>query len=850
MKNFYLVLRFSLRQLWRQKWQTTLLIIGILLGVAVVIAIDYSNQSSKAAINLSAESITGKSTHQIVSSGIGVQDELFSEMKRNGILNEASPIVEGFVNVLNFNQQPFLLLGIDPFLDYPFRSYYGGNDLQLTYLVSIIAEKDTALVSKDLADEFGVALGDKISYIYQGRESDLKIVGFINSNEPVVRETIKGIILVDISTAQSAFNKIGFLDRVEMILKSEDELQKVQEFLPDGLVIRSTQEQNFQQESMIASFQLNLTALSLLALIVGGFLIYNTMTFSVVQRIELIGLYRSLGFHKSEIFTMVIFEALVIGVIGTFLGVIVGSILGKGTVNLILQTINDLYFVTNVKDASLPVESIIKGIGLGIFITIFVSIPPAIEATQITPRMANIRSDLEDNFRKYFKSVVLLEMLLVGLASFLLFSPLFRNIWWAFLATFFIVIAFSVFTAITMYLLLPRISRFMKRKIGMIPGMATRDLYRSLSRTSVAVASLMVAVAVTIGMTLMINSFRSTVSIWLMETLGGDIYISVPNQFANRSGGAIDEEIVSNIIQYPQIEKYDTLLTITGITENGDMQINVISNDEIAYERIFSSLQIPKERVWEELQNNKVLVSEPLANRISKKLGDQITLHTPIGLIDFEVLGIFSDYTSSQGYLMIPRSVFNSYWINDSITALSLILDKGINVEEAVRQIKNQVVGFDQQLIIRSNKDLRSDVLVVFDRTFAITNSLRLITTVVSFIGILSATLIILNERKREFGILKAIGMKTKEIAQLILYETGFMGLIAGIFAIPTGIIISVILVFVINLRSFGWTIQFNLDFWSLSQGILIALVASLLASIYPLIKIHRLSPIEVIRNE
>jgi putative ABC transport system permease protein len=337
--------------------------------------------------------------------------------------------------------------------------------------------------------------------------------------------------------------------------------------------------------------------------------------------------------------------------------------------------------------------------------------------------------------------------------------------------------------------------------------MAARELYRSLSRTAVAVSSLMVAVSVTIGMAMMINSFRYTVSIWLKETLAGDIYISVPNQFSNRSSAYIDQETVRSIYEYPEINKIDTLLTTNGISDFGDLQINVITNDEIAYERIFTKTGVPIENIWNNLLLEKILIAEPLANRFDLDINDVLPIETPTAKVSFEIIGIFSDYSSSQGYIMMPRSVFEKYWKNEEITAISINLDKDKNVNDAVREIKTQVGQYNQQLFVRSNQNLRDDVMVVFDRTFAITNALRFIATMVSFIGILSATLIILLDRKREFGMLKAIGFRQKELNQLVLTETGLMGFFAGIFAIPTGIVISLILVYVINLRSFGWTI-------------------------------------------
>ena len=850
MKSVRLLLKFSVRHLIRQGWQTILLVIGILLGVAVVIAIDYANESSKKAISLSSQSITGKATHQILASGSGIPEDYFTEMMRTGVFKEATPVIEGYVNVSEFDQQAILILGIDPILDFPFRQYYGSEDDQLSKLVAIISEPGSGIIAKDLAEEFDLSLGDEINYIFEGKPGKIKIVGLIASDEPIVRESLKGLIIVDIATAQTAFNKIGFLDRIELIIHNTTQEEIIENNLPPGLIIRSTAEQNQQLNNMVGAFQLNLTALSLLALVVGGFLIYNTMTFSVIQRRELIGLYRSLGFYRSEIFFMILFEALIIGIIGTFFGVIVGIALGSQTVNLILQTINDLYYVTTVKSVTIPMESVVKGIVLGIFATILVSIPPAIEAMQVTPRTAKIRSGYEEKVRKNLLLLSILGIILFIISYFLLFSPYFKNLWWAFLATLLVVIGFSIFAALGLFLILPGLSKILKRYFGLIPGIAARELYRSLSRTAVAVSSLMVAVSVTIGMSMMINSFRYTVSIWLQETLAGDIYISVPNQFSNRSSAFIDHEIVKIVYDYPDIKSIDSLLTINGISDFGDLQINVITNDKIAYERIFTKTVEPVEEIWTDLELGKILIAEPLAQRFNLEVQEMLPIETPAGKVDFEIIGIFSDYTSSQGYIMMTRSVFEKYWDNQEVTAISINLNENKDINVALKELKSQLSQINQELLIRSNQSLRNDVLVVFDRTFAITNALRFIATLVSFIGILSATLIILLDRKREFGMLKAIGFRQKELNQLVLTETGLMGFFAGIFAIPTGIVISLILVFVINLRSFGWTIQFYLDFWSIMQGVIIAMLAAFVAAIYPLRRLSQLKPIMVMRDE
>ena len=171
-------------------------------------------------------------------------------------------------------------------------------------------------------------------------------------------------------------------------------------------------------------------------------------------------------------------------------------------------------------------------------------------------------------------------------------------------------------------------------------------------------------------------------------------------------------------------------------------------------------------------------------------------------------------------------------------------------VSNTVKNLQSMVSKVDQKVIIRDNRTLRNDALEVFDRTFAITNALRFIATLVSIIGILSAVLLIVVERKKEFGILKALGIKAEDLWKLILTETGLMGLFAGLFAIPTGIVISLILVYIINLRSFGWTIHFSFNWVSIGQTLVIAIISAGIAGIYPVYRIIRMKTIKVLRYE
>jgi putative ABC transport system permease protein len=261
------------------------------------------------------------------------------------------------------------------------------------------------------------------------------------------------------------------------------------------------------------------------------------------------------------------------------------------------------------------------------------------------------------------------------------------------------------------------------------------------------------------------------------------------------------------------------------------------------------SLQ-PPEQVWAAMQAGKVIISEPLARRFGLlEKGSVLTLYTPGGPKDFAVEAVFYDYASSQGALFINMDVYQRIWQDNGVSAVGLRLQPGRSPDEITRELQDGLVS-DQQLVIRPNRALREDVMAVFDRTFAITGALRILATVVAFIGVLNTLLLLQMEKKREVGILRALGLTGAQLWKLTMLETGLMGLTAGVLAAPTGYALALILVYIINQRSFGWTLQLLIDPWAFGQAVLVALSAALLAGIYPAQRLSRLAAADEIRFE
>jgi putative ABC transport system permease protein len=285
-------------------------------------------------------------------------------------------------------------------------------------------------------------------------------------------------------------------------------------------------------------------------------------------------------------------------------------------------------------------------------------------------------------------------------------------------------------------------------------------------------------------------------------------------------------------------------------TPSGIIQVSGTDNPRFGQERQFKQINIPADQVWAQMQAGGVLVSEPLANRLNlAAAGSTVTLSTPIGPVDFKVTGIFYDYSSSEGSLFMALDVYRRIWADQGVTAVALRLGPGQNPEQLAKMLQDQL-STGQRLLIRSNQTLREDVMAVFDRTFAITSALRLLATVVAFIGVLNTLLLLQLEKQREIGILRALGLTQAQMWGLTMLETGLMGLAAGILAMPTGYVLSLILVYVINRRSFGWTLQMSLSPEAFLQGVLISVVAALVAGIYPAWRMGRRVTAEALRNE
>ena len=826
------------------------MVLGISMGVAVVVGIDIANTSASRAFDLSTEAIVGRATHYISGGSQGVDESLYVDLRRSGLEIPSAPIITDYVTSPQMDGTTLQLLGIDPFTEAPFRNYLGdASGVPYKGLTNFLIRPNSVLLSQNLADRYSLDPGSEFKINYAGRDIDVSVADLLEPFDSLTRQTLDGLLLVDIATAQEITGRFGRVDRVDLILPDEDtgDLQAIQEVLPPGVLILPNEVRSGTVEQITAAFRLNLTALSLLALVVALFLIYNTMTFSVVQRRPLFGTLRSLGVTRVEVFLMVVSEAFVIGLLGTIIGTLLGILMGRGAVGLVSQTINDLFFVATVQNVSLPVNSLLKGIALGILATVITAAFPAWEAASVPPRTALSRANLESKAQRVIHWLGIAGVLII-IIGFIILAFSGSSLLLSFVGTFAAIFGFAILTPTFTVWLMTAANQLTSRIWGLLGRMAPREVINSISRTSIAVAALMVAIAVTIGVSLMVGSFRFTVQTWMNQILHGDVYVSVPGATVSQPLQAINPQVIDILENWPGVARVDLLQNAIVDSPAGPIQISANNNPNDGLEQLYLASDYPPSKIWQVVEEGAVLVSEPLAARLDIPLNNgELPLYTKDGLRNFPIAGIYYDYASSQGNAILSLANYRQFWGDDQVAAAAIIVEPGEDVQTIVDALKIRLAPI-QSLLIRPNQVLRADALEVFDRTFAITSALQLMTTFVAFVGVLSAMMSLQLDKQRQLGILKAIGLSSRQLWRLITLETGLMGAVAGLLSMPTGYVLALILVFIINRRSFGWTLQMQVALEPFIQAFVIALLAAILAGLYPAIRITRRNTAKAIR--
>jgi putative ABC transport system permease protein len=845
-----LLVRSSLRHLARHPLLTSLSVLGIAVGIAVVVSIDLANGSARRAFALSSQGVTGRATDQVVGGPTGLDESIYVALRRDLGVAAAAPVVEGYATTPREPGRALRILGVDPFVEAPFRTYVAPG--VTTDLRTFLTRPGAALMSTPTAVRLGLVPGSPLPIAVEGVKKEIVLVGHIDLPGELAVRALEDLIVTDVATAQELLDQPGKLSRIDLIFADSPEGAALRERVAGACVgrceVTSAASRALATAQMTRAFHLNLSALSLLALVVGMFLIYNTVTFSVVQRRPLLGTLRALGVTRGEVFALVAREALLLAVPAMILGLGLGIALAHELLRLVTRTINDLYFVVNVRTLDLDVSALAKAAALGLLATLVAAFPPAREATLVPPSLTLRRSSSETALAGRAARLALVGTALGG-ASMGALGASARSLSLAYIGLAGLVLGAALVIPWATRLLAVLARPAMGRIFGMLGKMAARGIVASLTRTSIALAALTVAVATTVGVDVMVHSFRATVVEWLTASLQSDIFVQPPSLVSGRGDGTLLPQVIE------RVSATDGVLAVSNIRNRrvraggGEVALHVpvIAAGQPSVYRFRTPRGGDARRLLAE--GDVIAVSEPYAFHHGLDVGQTIDLGTDRGAKPFRVVGVYADYASDEGGILMSRPTYERHFDDRRISALGLVAKPGVDLG-ALRERVRARAGDEQVLVVRANRELLDASLAIFDRTFAVTEVLRLLSVGVAFIGILSALSALALERSRELAVLRAIGLTPRQLFRLVTLQTSLMGLFAGLFSLPLGLVLAYVLVFVINRRSFGWTLELALSPGVAVKALVLSLLAAVLAGLYPAFKMSRANPVLALRDE
>lgn len=850
MPRFLLFYRLLVRPLFREPVRASLTVLAVALGVAVVLAIELAGTAATGSFRSSMETLAGDSDLEITASG-GVPENIVATLATMPYALRLSPRMEDFA-VLQESKKNLPLLGLDLIGEgSSFGADKSGNATQISQqdseeALQYLGKSDSIWIGKSLDHK----IGDRIPLLINDQVHEYTVRGIypdLNGNESA--------IVMDIAAAQRALQRLGRVDRILLKVPQDASIEewqlKLRGLLPAGIEVRPQGTGTNENRRMLAAFRWNLRLLSYISLVVGAFLIYNTISVSVVRRRAEIGIVRALGASRRAVLLAFVGEAACFGLTGALLGLPLGRLMASGALKLMSITVDALYVSSRPGEIVLNASSVFLALLIGIGVSVASAYSPAREASFVPPveAMSRGRREYDVSVHKILDLWIALAFAIAAIfasrAPAIGGKPLFGYLAAILLiAASALAIPFFVDTAVSFS------SKLIRKLLGVEAFLAGRSLAASLRRTSVLVAALSTAIAMMTSVGIMVGSFRQTVVVWMSDQLPADLYLRPAGNPATDHHPTISPELADQIAKLPGVAAMDRLRAYEISYDGLPATLASVDLSNFRADRnsgFFSGRTT--EQVFAELRDScNIVVSEPFTYKHHVKIGDSLTLSLGESQAVFRIADIYYDYSSERGNILMDRQTMLRYLPDPAPSNLAVYIAPDANVETVRAEI--ETTAANHRVLLFSNRDLRRQAIQIFDRTFAITYALEAVAVIVAVMGVAGALLALVIDRRRELSLLRFLGAATGQIRKLILVEAGLLGLLANLVGFALGFAISLVLVYVINKQSFGWTIHFHLPVAILLGALTVVYLATVLAGLYPARIAMKLNPLEVVHED
>jgi putative ABC transport system permease protein len=853
----------TVRSLFRHFLRTLLISFGIILGVASILAIGMTNQSAMQAVTRLFQDTSGKSNLMVTradSSERGLPDSLVRRianlpgvhqavpsLQLQTVLAENAPSGEFGLSMFGASLEGGLMLyAIDPTQDGEVRDYKLAEGRFLS------ADLNTAeiVLVQDFARENDISLGQRMSILTPGGVQRLTVVGLITKEGP--GQTNNGSFgVIPLTLGQKLFDRSGEVDTIDIVAQDASlealEILKtqIQDRLGRDYAVIFPSSQGRRMTQMLSSYQIGLNFMSGMALFVGAFLIYNAFSMTVVERTREFGMLRTIGMTRRQVISLVLGEAVLLGLISSALGIGLGLLLSRG-----LASLMEIFLGYELRLSDLPPDLLITSVLVGVVTTLLAALLPAWQAGRISPLEAlRVRGSSRDGW--FIRNGWWLgSILLLVAAAILVWNPFPYDVQFRMGS----MVVFALFIGGT--LIIPvsvgvweRLTRPIFRLLyGNSGRLGSSNIQRSRLRTTLTVAALMVGVSMTLVVRGMTESFKVDLVEWINAYLGGDMYVSsnvnLRRDFWRRL------ESVDGVQAAAPIRYFEVRWRRPG---QADEPITFMAVDPLAYQQVtdfvFSDSQIDQQQAIRKLAGGQaVFISSVISERYGFQQGDTVRLKTASGWREFEIAAVIVDFYN-QG-LVITGSYDDMrrfFKINDASTLL-LKVDAGSQVSDVQARV-DALYGKRYHLTLISNESIKRSVSTLMGQAFSMFDVMAMISVIVASLGVVNTLTMNVMERTREIGMLRSIGMTRRQVALMILAEAGLIGLIGGALGLVFGLLLARIFLAAMMAMS-GYSLTFTMPVEGVVTSLLVAMLVSQLAALAPSLRASRVAILEAIHYE
>lgn len=889
MRAYFILFRqFILRALAREKMRAIVTALGISLGVGVTIAIRLANASALESFRTATESMAGETSVQITGTAGRFDELLLSDLGWLRDYGEVSPVIFGYAmadravradggDVPDLgetsssiaSQGEFVqVLGVDVLRDRALRRYrvirFNEADTEPTAreFLLLLAAPDSVILTEAFARRHDLSIGSRIALTIGDNRRQF-IVRALLLEEGPARALQGNFALMDIAAAQLALNRLGLLDRVDVKLRRDLSLEQAESEiarrLPAGLKVTRPEAGYSQVEKMIAAFHFNLNALGSIALLVGLFLIYNTVSISVITRREEVGTLRAVGVSRLMVLALFLSEALLFAIVGTLVGLGLGRLMASAAVRGTATAVETFYIASAATETVAqhklgPAEAALA-FGVALPLALIAAALPALEASRVRPVEAMRGAErLAKSFRpsrKYLAASIALLAVGYLLTRFEAVDGLPVS---GYLAALALMFGGAFLAPNVLWIVSGAGGRIIARPLRAVrveAKLASANLRSSIPRISISVAALAVSLAMMTAISIMIGSFRETVSYWVDQTMVADIYARPVMHTATNYEGEISEEAIAAVEADPQVAAVYPFATQQVIYQGEPVTVGAGDfNTFLKYGRLlFKSPSNAREAMQNAIGKDEVAINESFALRYKKQVGDKVELPTAYGPHEFVIVAVYYDYSSSRGWAVMDRATYARHFPYARPNTMSIYLKPDASAAEVNDRLAG-AIGGRYQMLFTTNSVIRREVMRIFDSTFAITYALEFIAIAVAGLGVISTLITLILERRGEIAVLGYLGATRGQVRGMVVIEALLIGAVSQAIGILTGLMLSLVLVYVINVQSFGWTIQFHLPIGFLIQSTLLILAATAVAGLYPAARAAKIEAVRFARSE